>query len=676
MASRVPHPLWALAVLAAFAAFFPLVADDYGLGPDDVTQRKIAAANLRYIMGDVYALHNDHNRYYGVAFELPALLVGQALGLTDSRDIFLLRRAATHLLFLCAAFACYALAYRLFNSVPLALIAMLLFLLHPRLYAHSIFNSKDSPFLAMFMIALYLAHRAFAKNGVWAFALLGVLVALATNIRIVGIILVPAVLGLRLIDLFFADGWDGRNGRRRVLLSGGAFAGAAAWAFFVSTPYLWSDPLSLIDALGLFSSHIEVLHEPYLGSTVRSDELPWHYIPTWIWITTPPLTLLFAALGVAAIVKRGADSPGAVLRGGDIRFGLLLIALFMLPIAGIAALGVNIYNGWRHVHFLYAPLCLLAVFALHLLPQEFKPGTLRTAARWGISAVMCAGLAAALLTIVRLHPSQQDYFNFFVDRESPERLRKQYTMDYWAMSQLQGLRRLMELHPSGHIFATPDALDPAFILPTDQRRRIIIDVDADPYDNYHIPTWYHMDDLIYNKMDEIHSVKIYGSSIMRVYGERARHEARAAARAARLRELRAAAAATEPIARSRYDVYLNADENSIAYFKDPCADEDIADDFFLHVTPVNLDDLSENRKPRGFYNLNFAAMLPRIGADTDTDIKEGRVEFISTIEGRCAISVNLPDYPIARIATGQYNADGRVWSEGIDLAAFKRAASE
>ena len=679
IAARVPYPIWALAILAAFAAFFPFIADDYGLGPDDGRQREIGVANLQYILGDEDALPKNHFKYYGAAFEMPALLAERAFRLTDSRDVFLIRRLLTHLLFLGGAFACYILAYRLFKSVPIAALAMLLFLAHPRLYAHSIFNSKDSPFLAMFMITLLAAHWAFAKNSVWAFAVLGVCAGLAANLRIMGIVFVPAALGLRICDLLFAPPPTAietrQNTPARAIAACAAFAAAAAGAYFVLSPYLWSAPLSFLDAREALSNMRDAPTEPYQGDLVRGSAAPWHYIPVWIWITTPPLTLLFAAAGAAAVIRRGAANPEAVLRGGDIRFGLLLIALAALPIIAAAALGFDTYNGWRHMHFLYAPLVLLAAFALHWLPREFKPGPLRTAARWGTLALMCAGLAASLTTIVMLHPNQQIYFNFFVDRETPERLRKQYTMDYWTIAQMQGLRHLLEIHPSGPVFTTTDALSAAYILPMEQRRRVIIDADDDPTDKYHIPVWWHMDSPIYEGMDEIHSVNIYNSTAMAVYGDASKHQAKADEYAARLREMSDALAAREPSARAYYDVYADAAENSVVYLKAPCANADIASRFFLHITPVNPDDLSLDRKPHGFDNADFILRIPPIeNPPWSQSPRTGGLEFASVWGEICLASVSLPDYPIARVETGQFNEQGggKIWSAVVDLAAAER----
>ena len=82
-----------------------------------------------------------------------------------------MRHFLTHLFFLAGGWCCAWLTFRRYGSRGLALCALGLFLLHPRLYAHSFFNSKDLPFLSLCMMALCLMHRAFRKDTLAAFAL-------------------------------------------------------------------------------------------------------------------------------------------------------------------------------------------------------------------------------------------------------------------------------------------------------------------------------------------------------------------------------------------------------------------------------------------------------------------------------------------------------------------------
>ena len=207
--SSLPCSVQALLGCAAALVVGVAIMGDYGADWDAGTQRWLAFQNLWFMLSpETHPLPEGHNRFYGVAFEIPLLLVEYALGSDHTRDIILSRFLLAHLLFLAGALCCSLLTYRLFNNRLLAFIAMLLFLLHPRIYALSFTNSKDLPFLSMFMICLYLTHKAFTKDTLGAFLILGVGVGILVNIRIMGIMLFPAILAMRALDLLPAPRHD------------------------------------------------------------------------------------------------------------------------------------------------------------------------------------------------------------------------------------------------------------------------------------------------------------------------------------------------------------------------------------------------------------------------------------------------------------------------------------
>ena len=405
-----------LIVGVLFLAVGVAVLDDYGVSTDEPLRRESAIAFAEYIWGNEDALPKDHNRYYGVAFELSLLFVERALGLEDSRSIHLSRHLLTHLFFLTAGFFCYLLVYRLFNNRLLALFAVLLFLLHPRLYAHSFFNTKDLPFLSMFMIALYLSHRALRRNTAWAFLLCGMGVAILTNIRIMGVMLFPAVLTLRASDFWGASGWEER---KHILKTGGVFVLASALTLYGTFPTLWTDPVGeFIKAFVVLAHHPTILINLFQGELISSAEVPPHYIPTWFAITTPPVVLLLGLVGTAVVLYGGMIRPDDIVRNPSLRFGFLLLACFVLPIVAVVVLGSHTYNGWCHMYFLYAPACLLAVFGLRWLVSTCKG----LPARVGIYGLVGIGVGTTLISMIRIHPHQQIYFNFLVDRSTPEYL--------------------------------------------------------------------------------------------------------------------------------------------------------------------------------------------------------------------------------------------------------------
>ena len=206
---------WALwAVCALFLLAGALALNDYPLndyrylyderGPRASGPRAIGNAALDYLAGDGERAFDQlafpHDRYYGALVDVPVMLGDRLLGAISPWDTHLGIRALTHLIFLAGGVFGYLLVLRMFGNRPLALVAMVLFLLHPHIYGSSFAASRDISFLAAFMTALYLVHRAFRRDTLGAFLLCGVGVGLLTNLRIMGIVLFAAVLALRALD--------------------------------------------------------------------------------------------------------------------------------------------------------------------------------------------------------------------------------------------------------------------------------------------------------------------------------------------------------------------------------------------------------------------------------------------------------------------------------------------
>ena len=449
---RLRRHTWALGICVLALFFGVAIADDYGIWIDTCAQREIGEATLRHLAGErgLNLLYHPWDRLYGPIFETPLALVERILGRDDGHSIYLSRNLLTHLFFLAAGFAGYLLAYRMFGSRWLALFALALFLLHPRIYAHSFFNSKDVPFLAMFMISLWLAHRAFrpqrpadvdgaaVKDGTaayvaagtaGAFAICGVAAGLLTNLRIAGLGFVAAVVLLRLFDVIGARGWDERHS---AIVSGLLFVVASAATYYATMPYLWADPLErfreIVTVMLALPNDIPQLFQ---GETVTASELPRSYLPVWFGITTPPLALALGAVGFAALVWRCvaagifgsnerplASRIAALLRNTPLRFELLAGACFALPVVAVVVLQPTLYAGWRHFYFLWTPFVLLAVSGLRTLAEgtrdagrRFLPPPPQVPAATVVAGLSALGLGAIAVEMARMHPDQERYFN-------------------------------------------------------------------------------------------------------------------------------------------------------------------------------------------------------------------------------------------------------------------------
>ena len=109
------------------------------------------------------------------------------------------------------------------------------------------------------------------------------------------------------------------------------------------------------------------------------------------------------------------------------------------------------------------------------------------------------------------------------------------------------------------------------------------------------------------------------------------------------------AEAGEPIIRSTFDVYVN--ENKLMYNKSRCNEDDVVTPFRVQVTPVDVRDLSGDRKEDGLEYIYFTFS-----------------EYGGWIGEGCFLVHDLPDYAVLKISTGQYLlGGGQLWEGAATL---------
>ena len=667
MTRRAEGSLAILAAAALLAIAGAAVLDDYGVSIDEDTQRRLAGANWLHVSSGA-GLHfrEPHRRFYGVAaFELPLLLAEKALGLDDMRHVYLLRHAAGHLLFLAGALCCALLARRMTGSTVAALLALALFALQPRIYAHAFFNSKDVPALALFAVCLWLAHRAFRRGGAGAFLLCGAGAAALANLRLpAGLVLAAAVAGLRVLDLALAFG---PAERRRVLASLAAFAAGWAGVLYAVSPWMWAGgPAAFIDFVETLASHTNLGDVLFQGRIFSPAELPARYFPAWFAVSTPPVLLALGLAGFAVALRRGLARPGAALRNTPARFALLVAACWAGPPLAAAILGVHAYDGWRHVFFIHAPFCVLAAIAAAAAARAAR----RIARRKGkaaLGALAGAGAAAAAASVVLLHPHQQVYFNGLEDRTTPWRIRERYDFGYWGAAFRAGLERALAERPGADVrVCGPDAghlrRNMRILRPGDRARTVFVETgDACDIGFSHPKGQTAREGRpgVRPVLPPAWSLAAYGGAFLDAFDMDA-------VRAAWRRAWDTAASRPPDIA-AVFDVRIH--DGALIYARDGCAPEDLAATFFVHVDPVDPADLSERRRRHGFDNRDFrpgAAALDRLWPAV-------RGASWTRLGDRCLVATPLPGYPIRRVRTGQFVRLGggelrTLWEGGIDFA--------
>ncbi|MBI5232998.1 MAG: glycosyltransferase family 39 protein [Deltaproteobacteria bacterium] len=312
---------------------------------------------------------------------------------------------------------------------------MLIFLFLPSIYGHSFNNPKDVIFGSMYMASLwgvmfYLQDKTLPKA-----LLAGFLTGIAIDQRIGGVFLIAVFFSALAYSL--SDDAK-REGIKAVLMRAlyGAivFLIAASAAVYTFHPFLWPDPFdrlaTIYRIMSDFPGTIGNNQTLFMGRFYDIRHLPWYYIPVWVNITVPLLTLLFiycaVILGTVRFFKNN-------LTRNERHLVIISAAAVLFPVIAIIIKDSVLYDGIRHLIFIFYPLVLLSVFGLASLFRILP----LTGLRYGLIVSMIIYYIFIGREMVLLHPYQSLYFNEVAGglKGAAER----FETDYWGSSYKEGI---------------------------------------------------------------------------------------------------------------------------------------------------------------------------------------------------------------------------------------------
>jgi hypothetical protein len=324
---------------------------------------------------------------------------------------------------------CGRLAARLFGPWS-GVLGMVLLAASPRYFADSMNNPKDLPFAAMTVVALFYISGVSRQ---WPYfspgqgVKIAVSLALALNVR-AGALLYLGYFGLFIGLFVIADriaDW-----RRLVNLAGRLLTVAVGVLILGTVFWPWAGGAPLVRP---FLALLGAANYPwggenlFMGAEYNATELPWFYGPWWFLITTPPAVLAGAALSLIFFTNR----PDTLRRAG-----LWAIAIF--PLVMTVVVQSTLYDGIRHLEFVYPILVVLAVSGWAAVLAATRPAWPRA----GAAMLLTGTLGSMLVFDVRFHPNQGVYFNELVG--GPRRAYARYDMDYWGNCVLQAVEWAVE----------------------------------------------------------------------------------------------------------------------------------------------------------------------------------------------------------------------------------------
>jgi hypothetical protein len=334
-------------------------------------------------------------------------------------------------------------------------------------------------------------------------------------IRVTGIFILIITL------VFLTARWlsQSRKGKilGRELLAGFIYLTITLGLVTLFWPILWHGPLrEFINALKEMSHYQWNSDILYLGRLVKPTQLPWHYIPVWISISTPLLYLACFNLGVIFMLIDLFRQPGKFYEGKK-RDHLIILACFFSPVLAVIMLHSTLYNSWRQMFFIYPSFVLIAVQGLQSSVQ-FLSHRLRPSLIYPVLAIILViGLSDPISFTIRNHPFENMYFNRLAGKNMLQ-IKQRFEFDYWGLAFKQGIDYILESDPDLKIsiFVTPPGIYYIdYLLPDNLRDRLVVK-DFPDQARYFVGIYGSIPEE-YPYQKEIYSVNLDGASLLSIY---------------------------------------------------------------------------------------------------------------------------------------------------------------
>ena len=493
-----------LLIYLIFLIFGAISFKDYGISVDEWELRFLGFVNLKYIQ-EILQLNSldtvDQIKFipdfhdfkagftHGVIFSLPMAFIEYVFAITDSQIYYWMRHYCNHLIFLISNFYFFLIIKKNYNDWKIGIIGALFLFLSPRIFAESFYNHKDILFLSLFIINLYYGLAFLKKPSLKNSLLFSLTTALSIDLRIMGIIIVPIII-------FFSYLKYLRNKDLKILKAVGIYLILFPIITILFWPFLWENPLvNFIYAFKNLGSYAWEGYNLYLGKYFEASNLPWHYVFIWILITTPVFYIILFFYGFVnfgyrfskRIIKiENQNSLDDFWRSEAELNDLIFNILFWLPIFIVIFLNSTLYNGWRHLYFVYPLFLLIAIRGLYLIKLNFFKKKLSY-----LYLIISIFLIHIVFNMIKDHPYQNTYFNFLAGKN----IEQNFELDYWGLSNKQALEYILKKDDQQKInigSATPISLtNSIMILSQKNRNRINIsennkaDYIIDNYTNWH-----------------------------------------------------------------------------------------------------------------------------------------------------------------------------------------------
>ena len=434
------------------------VYKDYGISLDEEITRENGIVTIKYLyeflfpqsaenlklIQNVPNLSEYWQKQYGTFFEVLVITTIEILlKVKDFSEIFYYRHLMNHYLFIISIICFYFLCLNIFKNKLYAFFGAGILYTTPRIFAESFYNSKDLAFLSFFIFLIFFAIKFIKKPNYYNAFLLSIFASLATNLRIVAFYVVILVILFFVIEFLMKNKFDQKKINILFFL-----LFSKLFFLYLTWPFLWENPINN------FIYALTSTQDParswggfvfYLGNFYKAYYLPWHYFIVYFFATTPLIISILIGCGLIQLSLRffkrlisidHKNSYNDIWRSEKEKIFVFLFFSILIPIFLIFLANTIIYNGWRHLFFLYPPLILISIYFIDIIVIKFRNKKISAY----INTILVIILLGNIYNQVILHPFQYIYFNFIFEKNANRLLE----IDYWGLANKYSLEKLVK----------------------------------------------------------------------------------------------------------------------------------------------------------------------------------------------------------------------------------------
>lgn len=484
-----------------FLFFGVLIVDDYGISMDEPIQRKHGIVSFEH-MNQSLGLFNKPSVYnidlktydyraYGVLFQLLSYGIEVLLQLENPKNIFLVRHILVFFLFWIATIFFFKLLLYRFCSWRLAIMGTAFLILSPRIFANAFYNPKDLPLLSFCIISAYSLIKFVDTKTVKYVVLHAISTAMAIDTRIVALY-IPVVCFLMIVVEWIGvrETWFKV---RNYLLYTSLYAILLCFFTILFWPFLWDNPIAgMVYALKHMSNYPWYGSVFFMGKILYPYDLPWYYVPIWIFISVPIMYSLLWFFGFISFVFTLLKKGKALFEPGIIRTDFIVFSLFIIPIVSVILFSSTLYNDWRHLYFVYPFFLYFSLYGFMVLCKSlnklrsilFRKAKFLQASMY---IIMFLYLMGVLVEMIQIHPHENVYFSEVVLGNAED----YFELDYYGLSFRQGIEFVLDNEKDSLIniaYSSFSGINNENIIPYEGRRRLkSCSIDSSTYfiTNYH-----------------------------------------------------------------------------------------------------------------------------------------------------------------------------------------------